>query len=223
MDTLALFGFEPLPARSAKGELVLAKRLRPGPDGEGLTPLEHHVRYGPPAIADGTRLFAVPIVPRWHDELFPDAPRLATPRPTLPGLEVMVTHPWGNAIRKAYLSKSRTGLLRQGDTLMFYESRPVQAVRAVGVVEDVLPSADPNEIVAFGGRRTVYGFREIETMCRQSVDGVLAVLFRQDRFVDPPWDLGTLTANGVLRSWPPQTISRVPDGRSGWILAQLAG
>jgi hypothetical protein len=85
----------------------------------------------------------------------------------------------------------------------------------------IIRSADPQEIMTYVGRRTVYRPDEIVMMCR-SVRGVLAILFRQDRFVESPWQLDELQGNGVLRGWP-QTIVRVGEKGCIWVRQQLDG
>ena len=223
VELLANFGFDDTGERTIRGELVMVKSLRPGPGVEQLHALDHQVRYGPPAIAGTGKVFVIPIWPQWHAQLFPDAP--AEPQPVIQQLELLPapelgTHPWGNALRKAYLSDGRIRQLAPGDTVLFYKSRGAGFVDAVGVVEETLRSTDAGEVLSFVGRRTVYTPDEIVTMCER-VGGVLAVLFRQDRFVEPPWTLGELQANGVLTTWP-QSITQVRERGLRWVHDQLA-
>ena len=181
VELLANFGFDDTGERTIRGELVMVKSLRPGPGVEQLHALDHQVRHGPPAIAGTGKVFVIPI---WPDSgmpnCFPDAP--AEPQPVIQQLELLPapelgTHPWGNALRKAYLSNSRIRQLAPGDTVLFYKSRGAGFVDAVGVVEETLRSTDAGEVLSFVGRRTVYTPDEIyATMCER-VGGVLAVLF----------------------------------------------
>ena len=223
IDLLARFGFADSGARTPRDELIMVKHLRP-PEGSGpLSALEHHVSYGPPAIAGTGAVFLVPIRPHWHGQLFPDAPdqRRTYEQLSLIAVPQTPTHPWGNALRKAYLSNSASNRLQPGDTLLFYRSRGLSSVTAIGVVEETRRSSDPGEVLAFVAGRTVYTPEEVAAMCR-SVRGVLAVLFRQDRFIDPPWTLPELQANGVLTSWP-QSITKVRERGAQWVNEQLAG
>ena len=223
IDLFEVFGFQQSLYRTSRGELVLFKDLRLPEDDSPFAPLAFHVRFGPPAIQTTARSFIVPIIPQWHQTLFPDSPiRPAYSQLPLPGLGIESdNHPSGNALRKAYLCHSNTQALEPGDTLFFYRSHDLQVVTAVGVVESTLRSGDPQEIMTFVGRRTVYRPDEIVEMCR-SVRGVLAILFRQDRFIEPPWQLAELQANGVVRGWP-QTIVRVSEKGCIWIHQQLGG
>lgn len=223
VELLGRFGFGDSGERTTRDELVMVKHLHPQPGAEALSPLDHHIAHGPPAIRGDGKLFMVPIWPAWHGQLFPDAP--AGPPPAVEQLELLTepdlaTHPWGNALRKAYLSNSRTKQLAPGDTLLFYRSRGAGTVTAVGVVEDTLRSADSAEVMSFVGRRTVYAPEDIARMCER-VGGVLAVLFRQDRFVDPPRDLAELQASQVVAAWP-QSITQVRGEGVQWVHDRLA-
>jgi GNAT superfamily N-acetyltransferase len=221
IDLLESFGFRRSAHRTSRDELVLAKDLVYPKSPARYSPLEFHVLFGPPAIQTTDRSFVVPIIPRWHRQLFPDSPEESPySQMTLPGLEIeSENHPSGNALRKAYLCNSNTELLEPGDTLFFYRSHDLKTITTIGVVESTLRSGDPQEVMTFVGRRTVYRPDEIVTMCR-SVRGVLAILFRQDRFIESPWQLGELQAHGVLRAWP-QTIVQVSEKGCKWIRQQV--
>ena len=69
------------------------------------------------------------------------------------------------------------------------------------------------------GQRTVYRPDEIEQFCRRGGQ-LTAVIFRQDRFVDPPWPWEQLAALKVLRR-PPQSIAAVPEEGMEWLRSQL--
>ncbi|WP_353953575.1 GNAT family N-acetyltransferase [Knoellia sp. S7-12] len=221
IDFLAAFGFVDQGHRSGRGEHVVTKCLRPPADPTQHSDLDHHVLYGPPALLCRQRVFAVPIEPRWHDQLFPErAPRYQSAQLTLFGPTQEQTHPWGNAIRKAYLCNASTNQVEEGDVLLFYRSS-VQNFSAVGIVEDVLRSSDPNEVTQFVGRRTVYTATEIAAMTRRA-RGVLAIRFRQDRFLEPPITLTDMQLAGALRSWP-QSITRLRQQGIPWVQDLLVG
>lgn len=220
INQLINFGFIQTAHRTSRGEIVLAKLLHPqGGGGSNLGPLDYHIRYGPPALTSRGATFIVPIQPRWHTQLFPDAP-VASPSGQLALTELGRTvRPWGNALRKAYLCHSKIGALAPGDTLLFYRSQDRRSVDAVGVVENTLRSADPAAVLAFVGQRTVYSAEDIRRMCGRP-GGLLAILFRQDRFLEPPWSLVDLQVAGAVRSWP-QSIAAVREEGLGWVHDQL--
>lgn len=223
IDFLADFGFLPSGHLTARGEVVLRKELRPADGIRPATGFDYHLLHGPPALDPRGRIHIIPIRPQWHEQLFPDAPVTRRPVPveqlSLPGLAAERTHPWGNAIRKAYLSNAASRRLSPGDTLLFYRSQDVQHVTAVGVIEATLRSADPQEIIAAVGGRTVYSLEDITAMCR-SGRPLLVLIFRQDRFIDPPWTLTELQTQGVTRTWP-QSITTVTGSGATWVRSQL--
>ena len=193
------FGFEQLQGETPVGELVMVKHLSPT-DGTALDHFSYHSHFGPPAvdISLGGGVYVIPIQPRYHARLFPDHPRE-------PARLLLDDDPFGNALRKAYLSRSPIAPLPRGATILFYRSDDWQAITTVGVVEQSMRSGDPSAIAAFSGQRTVYSYDEIEGMTRPTA---LAVLFRQDRLLESPWTLDRLVAAGVLNG-PPQSITRV--------------
>jgi hypothetical protein len=221
IDFLAAFGFMDHGQRSRRGEHVVTKSLRPPADATAHSDLEHHVLFGPPALLCRQGIFAVPIEPRWHDQLFPEqASRHQSAQLALFGMGEEQTHPWGNAIRKAYLCNASTNQVAAGDVLLFYRSSD-QRFSAVGIVEDVLRSDVATEVMQFVGRRTVYTPSEITAMARRA-RGVLALRFRQDRFLEPPITLADMQMAGALRSWP-QSITRIRQQGVPWVRDLLVG
>ena len=209
------FGFRPLQIRSSLGELVYAKPHRPMPVGS-MDPLEYHITFGPPALPlSAGHVFIVPIEPRWHRVLFPDA----EPNDALiPAIEGLTIRPFGNAIRKAYLCHSPSRILKPGDVLLFYRSGDEKAVYVVGVCEGVLVSASPDEIAATVGRRTVYSYDDITDLTLKGP--VLVIQFRQDRVLSEPLDLEELRSAGAIRSWP-QSVTKIQTEGEPWLAQRL--
>jgi hypothetical protein len=217
IDFLGLFGyFEG--GQSARGEVVLAKVFQPRE--ASLSPLDFHVRYGPPAVASGASVFVIPIQDNWHNQLFPERASFgAGGQLALPGITGQTTRPWGNALRKAYLCNASTKQIQQGDVILFYRSG-FQTVEVIGVVEDTHRTSSPEEALNLVGGRTVYSATDIEALARHPSQ-VLVILFRQDRVIDPPWTLAELVSNRVLRA-PPQTVQKVKEDGTQWVHHQLA-
>jgi GNAT superfamily N-acetyltransferase len=217
---LATFGFEEagkLP--KAGNEWVFEKTLRP----EGnipAEPLAYHVKYGPPAVGPTADVFVVPVQPHWYGGLFPDSPAEES---AVALFDLTELFPFGNALRKAYLSNAKRRELPAGSVLLFYRSagdRPGSgAVRAVGVVERTIRSSDPGEILAFVGRRTVYSAEEVARLCQGDV---IAVLFRQDRFLPEPWRLDELLEMRVLNGAPQTITQAVSEEGRAWVKRQLS-
>lgn len=212
IELLMAFGFQSLnETTNDNTELVLVKYRRPV-DPEERDPLEAHRRHGPPYVHPGSRVFVVPVQPQWHDALFPEF--------EMGRLDVWTgLHPYGNALRKAYVSGTRSRMVAAGDALLFYRTDDLQAATVVGVVEDVRVSSDPETIRRFVGRRTVYTPDELTSMARRHGE-LHAMIFRQDRLLDPTWSIGTLAGIGVLNG-PPQSITEVRPGGRAWVHQEL--
>lgn len=223
-DFLTDFGFTPGPMKNGHAsEQIWLKELDPQAD-SNLGGLEHHVSYGPPALRANQPVFLIPIIPAWYEDLFPDADVLG-PSGIVPMAGTNPDpKPYGNAIRKAYLSRSPTREVPKGATLLFYRSQGAVsgdgAVVAVGVAEKSLRTADPVETIEFSFKRTVYSEEDVAKL---HADGheVLTILFRHDRFISRPWTVDMLVANSVVKS-PPQSVTRVKDPKGvAWIEQQL--
>ena len=204
------FGFVDGGAHTDRGEAVLCKDRRPAPADAELDPLAYHRRFGPPALLVRSA-FVVPIQPRWHDVLFPEAREQA---------ELFAPPAPGNAMLKAYLSRSNIQRVESGALILFYRSEDRRAVTAVGVVDGRLRSNDPVEIRRFVGARTVYTDAELAALCAGD-RGVLAILFRHDRVLPAPWPLDELVQADVVRD-APQTIQEVTNEAAlSWIRQRL--
>jgi ribosomal protein S18 acetylase RimI-like enzyme len=207
---LESFGFERIShAFTARGEHVYVKYLSSRWNVHELSSLEHNVAFGPGSIRIQNPNI-VPIKPMYHSRLLPEA------SPQLPLL--LHGEACGNAIGKAYLSRAPTRRLQPGDTLMFMRSGENSAVTVIGVVESTLVSSKPEEIIAFVGNRTVYSVEEVRRLCERR--SVLAVRFRLDRTLEPPWPIAELQSAGlVLRS--PQSIQRTREEGLAWVRNRL--
>lgn len=224
-DFLTEFGFEMVATKAGQAdEEVWLKTLDP-PAGSKLGGLEHHIRYGPPALRAGQPIYVIPIIPKWYEDLFPDAeihgPSGALP---LPGTDPE-PKAHGNALRKAYLCRSQTKYIEPGSTLLFYRSqggvKGDSAIVAVGVAERSHKSADPMQTIEMSFKRTVYSEADVAALHHDG-KAVLTILFRHDRFVDPIWTLAELQANRVLTSWP-QSVTKVSDPRGiAWVEERLS-
>lgn len=205
------FGFADIGARTARGELVLAKPMRPTSEDRRdgvLDPLAFNRRFGPRelVIARGAPAAVVPIQPRYHARLFPEC---ETQTELFPGREA-----FGNSIRKAYLCHASYRQLASGSCLLFYRSQDHQAVHVLGVVEETRVSENADEIVSYVARRTVYTEQEIRTMAAEGP--VLSILFRFARRLLPPIQLAEALDVGILQG-PPQSIQAVPDEGIQWL------
>jgi GNAT superfamily N-acetyltransferase len=219
---LKAYGFDEFEGRSDRGEMILTKPFRPtASDLATLDPLTYHVRFGPPALKPAIdRTYVIPIRPEYHRSLFPEAER----RPGAPQLsfgfaEPDVDHPFGNAIRKAYLCHSPSNQLVAGSTIVFYRSEDLHALTVVGVVEQTARLETADEITRMVGNRTVYSLKQIEHMAAEGP--VLVILFRQDRVLGEPISLAECTQRQLLSSWP-MSITAVRRSGFEWLSSKIA-
>ena len=208
------FGFKARPgARAANGDTVMVKSLTPGGRRRGIDPWAYHVTYGPGALRV-ERAFLVPIKTGWHERLFPESNSAQF------SLLAGFTEPCGNAIKKVYISRTRSRKPARGDVLVFVESGTGRRVSNIGVVEDVLVSGDPIEVLRFAGSRTVYTPPEVHRMCQ---DGEVHVMkFRHDRILAKPWTPGC-PGYDVLIGRTPQSITTVREEGVQWLKQHLGG
>lgn len=212
--TISQFGFREMPGVTARREQIFGKRratsvgvAKGAPD----DPLAYHIEFGPPALHPTQgEVHIVPITPAYSTRLFPDA----SPEPQL-----FEPAPYGNALRKAYLSRSPTRQIQPGDILAFYESASgrrgtPRGLFAIGVVERPMVSAEAEVIAEAVGTRTVYSMSEIQDLAHRGE--ILALIFRQDRVLETEIPLVDLTANGALNAHP-QSITRVRGEGAAWL------
>ena len=213
------FGFAVSEAHATqRGELVLVKPLRPRSP-ESLSEFEYHRRYGPPAVHPSSRIYIVPIKPPFPPTAIPrrrGGPHGCGRRAGVPpGIEE--PRPFGNSIKKAYLSHSQMRQLGPGDTLLFYRSGDVRAVSVAGVVESTLVSQDPLSVATYVGPRTVYTYDQIEQMTQSRE--LLAILFRHDRNLRPIGLDELKSARAILGH--PQSLTAVREEGAAWMRASL--
>lgn len=221
IEFLVDFGFTRVADKSGEEGVYLKTLDPPGP--AELDGLEHHIAYGPPAVRAGQPIFVIPITPQWYEDLFPDATFMGPSITVLPGT-FTTPKAHGNAIRKAYLCHSPTKQIPAGSTLLFYRSqggrRGDGAVVAVGVAERSHRSADPRETIELSFKRTVYSAADVAELHKDD-KAVLTILFRHDRFTEPPWPISELVSHKVVTTWPQSIVRIKNEGGIAWVEAQL--
>lgn len=134
-----------------------------------LDPFQFNVDYYPKYEGKVPK-YILPIKPKYHKSLFPDIEEKLNP--SLWSLRT----PAGNAIKKAYISRANIKSLKRGELLVFYRSQDLKSVTTIGIVEKVYRANDPEQIISFVGKRTVYSASEIYNYYK---DGGLVILFRE--------------------------------------------
>ena len=205
------FGFQAAGGQTHLGDSVFHKRLTfSEQDYHAHSPIEFNRLFGPFHVkVQEARVFIVPIQPQYHNLLFPD---LQEQSHLFPG-----TKPFGNSIRKAYLSHSPNRQLAPGDLMLFYRSGGEKSIICLGVVEETLVSEEPERIIHFVGKRTVYPFEEIKQMCHSPV---LGILFRQARVLEEPISLSDLKNQNLLKA-APQSITELQGRNNIWLRHKL--
>ncbi len=196
------FGFEFSGFLERKGknekEEVYVKRFIPKE--RDLPPSELSRKYYP-SFNDSLNVkkFLVPIIPEYHDRLFPE---YKTRQMRLSDYsEINVP---GNAIKKAYLSHSGIKKIQEGDIILFYRSHDQKSITCIGVVDRTpVHNSDSDKIVSIVGQRTVYSYPEIRKMVHKPV---LVILFRHQMFLPNKLTLDYLRKHNVIGSAPQSII-----------------
>lgn len=158
-------------------------------------PLEISKQYYPAYVdSEKVRKFVIPIIPEFHDRLFPEYKdrqmRIS---------DFTHINQQGNAIKKAYLCNSNTTKVRAGDIILFYKSSTeFQKITSLGVVESAERLSTTDSIVNKVGVRTVYTYDEIERMTKPT----LTILFRHHFNLPKSMGLEDLKKSGILAGAP---------------------
>jgi predicted nucleic acid-binding protein len=200
VNLISEYGFIKVAAKS-NGEAVFLKELRPDTRARNLPPNNTNAVYYP-TYYDGRRVkkFIVPILPEFHQDLFVDyGDRQVTMSEYTGGFVVE-----GNAIKKAYLTNSKTKELSPGDVLLFYRSHDLKGITAVGTVESVHYNVKSKEQVAtLVEKRTVFSISEIEEIMKKQTT---VIMFKWHFYFPNPVSLSSLSRLNISA---PQTIARV--------------
>ncbi len=211
LDLLRECGFQDVPSKTELGELILAKPMQVVAAETGqLDGLQRHVRYGPHYLemAEG-RTFLVPIQPGFARLLFPES--------AVQGDLFHGEHPFGSAIRKAYLCHSSIRTIEPGSVIVFYRSQQHQGLIAIGVVERAVVSKSWEEITRLVAKRTVYSLADIQELSKKDV---LVILFRQALVLQPPISTKEAQDNAVFVK-PPQSIMAISKKGAEWLRTKL--
>ncbi|WP_413892954.1 N-acetyltransferase [Candidatus Skiveiella danica] len=197
-------------------DAVFVKEHPVRPPAVQMAPFDYVRRYYPHYLDNfEVRKFIVPILPVFHDILFPDW--------MAPGQALPANHPQrhvGNAIKLAYLSNSNSKLPRPGDLVLFYRSHDQKAITTLGVVERYEWMGEADKIARVVSRRTVYTDAQIASMTREKTK---VMLFRLIRHFENPVPLGQLMTYPRIVNGSIQSITHITDESFSRILAAANG
>lgn len=205
------FGFEAV-SETELGETVFQKRLVPGPY-DNPTPFKlAHKFY--PSFYDGDEVkkHLVPVVPSFHDRLFPRYSD-QTELHSFSGQ----SRAEGNSIRKAYISNAPSKKVERGDVLLFYRSEDSQ-VTSVGVCDGAhYELDDPEDVKRVVGKRSVFTDSELEERVN---DGETTVLMFLWHFHLPdPVGLESMKKDNI-RSGPPISTQEIDGEQYQYIVSE---
>jgi GNAT superfamily N-acetyltransferase len=224
IELLGFYGFEPT-GTTKLGELVMERPMLHGPlPSDAENPLEFAKKFYP-RFQDGSQIrkFCVPILPQYHQKLFPEIAFVSN-LPLFPSKKFDLRHAQGsqkkpgNTIRKVYVCRSKTTRLRPGDLLFFYMSKDedyaaTQSITTVGVVEKTALANSVEELVRLTAKRSVYSETELENWITAAESPVFVIDFLLVGHIEPEIALGDLLESGIFKRHPPQSILELDEPR----------
>ena len=193
------------------GDAVFVKRHPVEPPAMQIDPFDYVRRFYPHYLSGiEVSKFLVPIVPRYHNILFPDYAQ--------PGQALPAGHPQqhvGNAIKLAYLSNALAKSPKPGDIVLFYRSHDQKAITTLGVIERYESMNQADEIARLVSRRTVYTDAEIADMTGANTK---VMLFRLIKHFEQPVIYPQLLRLRAVRGYI-QSITQITDESFSRILA----
>lgn len=194
------FGFEKVGELANNDESVYLKKFIP--EATELQSMEIARKYYP-CFKDGESVnkFVIPILPQYHDVLFPEYKRRQMKLTDY--FEINIP---GNAIKKAYLSLRFSSRLKLGDIILFYRSHDQKAITSLGIIDqEPIRTNNLDELKRIVGKRSVYSEEELREWAEKSV---FVIRFKHHLYLPNPLNLDYLRENGILKS-APQSITEI--------------
>ncbi len=167
LETLLLdYGFSSYGVNQNNRDTVLVKYFPKTPPLTDEEPLEYAIKYYPCINALKSDFYLVPIQPQYHRVLFPEIE-------CQPDLFVSNNESAGNSIKQAYLCKTPTKSIKPGDILFFYRTGDEKAITTYGIVDQFHIESDPEKIMQWVSKRTVFSYNKIEELATSEVKVIL--------------------------------------------------
>lgn len=151
---------------------------------------------------DNRNVFIVPIKQKYHEMLFPESEIISQ----ISIGDIKGINSYSNSIKKAYICKSPTKQILNGDILLFYASEQKKKITTIGIVDDVFSNfSSPEELFNMARKRTVYTLEEIKENYDNSSK---LLLFKYYKTLDKPISYKELVENNILNA-PPFSIVKI--------------
>jgi len=203
VQLLEKFGFSKC---GVKGdEYVYSKRTGLSGTDEQTKGFEFHQAYWPSIAMADTTAYIIPVVPIFHDRLFPEIAESINPQMGFPEFGAVESPVPGNAIRKVYVCNATINAMERGSILVFYRSRD-SVLTSIGVLESFDITEDIEELKKLVSNRSVYTSAELQSLIQKRAVKVLNFYYARNLQTVIP--LSLLKDFGILTG-PPQSISRL--------------
>ncbi len=198
---------------TGESEMVYFKEHFPPTGLPKMDALKFHIKYSP-FYYDDTSVdkFVIPIVPAYHDILFPEAKKQLS----LDGFNPLGNAP-GNTIKKVYLSKSSIKEMSEGALIYFYRSSPDQVITTLGIVEKTYRLDTLSDVLDVIGKRSVYTLKQIKEMLSTEL---FVIEFRFVQHFQAQTTYKKLLELGVLKG-PPQGPLKLQSDRYERLKSEL--
>ena len=177
-----------------QGDDVLIKDMNK-PNESTLSALQYSIKHYPYFKVDqDTSCYVIPIIPRYHETLFPDISD--TSRGLFRDHSEMYSTP-SHTIKKAYVCHANIRKIKAGDIVLFYRSHDRRNIQVIGIVEQSVVSKDREEIIALTSKRTVFTEDELSSFSQKNC---LIILFRLQQILKKEALLNNSIIRGSIQS-----------------------
>jgi rRNA-processing protein FCF1 len=201
VDLFIDFGFEHFGTDGEGRDHVFTKVIPVNAPDENIPSLNYAIKYFPYVNLRSCSAYLVPITPNFHSILFPE---LATQTDLFESPRASA----GNAIKQAYLCKSNCKSIEIGDVLFFYRTHDHMAITSYGVVDQFYIENDPEKILQWVSKRTVFSSDDIRNMATTATHGVKVILFRLMGHLDKNVNYQRLNDLNIITG-PIQSITKI--------------
>lgn len=191
---------------NSRGEWIFLKHISKLTKDNTTDISELNRKYYPSFCSNkNIRKHIIPILPYFHDKLFPDYQYDGEHQINL---LLENTPSEGNSIKKAYICNANTTKIQTNDILLFYRTKDYKCITTLGIVDEVYyKKRDPNDIYKLISKRTVFDLKDIEKLCKKNV---LVILFKQQFHLKNHYPYEKLYESGIIHG-PIQTIMEISD------------